>query len=215
MKFLILYPKLIQSFASQGQPAKKSKRGPSATKTVHFEVNLDESDEGEPKGGLSSTGGSDSEVEEEGEPDEFFDVLDILDGRVDPLSDEELPSAPSCEKKASLASSDKEEEEEEADNDGDDQDMDPEPGDQFTPSDNEADADALQNLGQFISNLDSSTKRKTSEDEGIAVAGDNAPRKRRKLLKERNEAGAENEFAAPGKFGFHLCSILLDSDDCS
>ena len=195
----ILYPKPIQSFASQGQPTKKPKQGPSATKTVHFEVNLDESDEGELEDSLSGTEGSDSEVEEEGEPDEFFDVLDILDGRADPLSDEEPPVAPSREKQTSRVSSDEDEEEEEADDDGDDQDMVLEPGDQFIPSDDEADVDALQNLGHFISNLDSSAKRKTSEDEGAAVAEDNAPRKRRKLLKERNEAGAENEFAASGK----------------
>ena len=87
--------------------------------------------------------------------------------------------------------------------------MDPEPVDQFTPSDDEADVDALQNLGQFISNLDSSAKRKTSEGEGAAVVEDNPPRKKRKLLKERNEAGAENEFAASGELKFDHCSIPL------
>jgi len=133
-------------------------------------------------------------MEEGGEPDEFFDVLDILDGRAEPLSDDEPPATPSHRNETSRASSD----EEEADDDEDDQDMDPEPENQFTPSDDEADASALQNLGQFISDLDSSTKRKTSEDGGTAMAEDNAPRKKRKLLKERNEAGAENEFAASG-----------------
>ena len=205
----------IQSFAPQGQPTKKPKRGPSAKRAVHFEVNLDESDEGEPGDSPSGKEGSDSEVEEEGEPDEFFDVLDILDGRADPLSDEEPPAAPSREKKASNASSDEDEEEEERDDDGDYQDMDLGLGDQLMPSDQEADVDALQNLGQFISNLDSSAKRKTSEHEGAAVAEQNVPRKKRKLLKERNEAGAENEFAASGKLDSDLCSIPFCSDDCA
>ena len=203
-----LCPKPIQSFTSQGQPTKKAKQGPSATKTVHFEVNLDESDEGELEGGPSGAGGSDSEVEEEGEPNEFFDVLDILDGRADPLSDEEPPAAPPSEKQTFRVSSDEDEEEEDADDDKDDQDMDPEPGDQFIPSD-----DALRNLGQFISNLDSSAKRKTSEGEDAAVAEGNAPRKKRKLVKECNEAGVENEFAASGKLEFDLCSTPLYPDN--
>lgn len=195
---MILYPKPIQSFASQGQPSKKPKQKPPATKTVHFEINLDEGDEGELDYGPSGADSSVSEAEE-GEPNEFFDVLDILDGRADPLSDDELPTAPSRGNGTSRASSDGGEEEEEADDDEDDLGMDLEPEDLFMPSDDEADVGALQNLGQFVSNLDSSTKRKTHEDEGAATAEDNAPRKKRKLLKERNEAGAENEFAASGE----------------
>ena len=182
---------------------------PSAAKTVHFEVNLDESDEGELKGGLGGTEGLDGEAEEEGEPDEFFDILDILDGRADPLSDDGSPAVPSLQDETSRASS----YEEEADGDEGDQGMDPEPEDQFVPSDDEADVDALQHLGQFISNLDSSAKRKTSESEGAAAAEDVSPRKKRKLLKERNEAGAENEFAASGELGFDLCTMLLCYDD--
>ena len=181
------------------------KQKPSATKTVHFEVNLDESDEGELEDGPSDVVGLGSEVEEEGEPEEFFDVLDIIDGRADPLSDDGPPVTPSHQNEASHASSD----EEETDDD-EDQGVTPEPEDQLMPSDDEADVDALQNLGQFISNLDSSTKRKTSEADGAAVTEDNAPRKKRKLLKERNEAGAENEFAASGELEIGLCSC---SDD--
>jgi len=176
----------------------------SATKTVHFEVNLDEGDEGELEGGPSDAEVSDGELEEEGEPDEFFDVLDILDGRAEPLSDDEPPAAPARQNEPSRPSPD---EEEEAGDEEDDQDMDLEPEDQFMSSGDEADVGALQNLGQFISNLDSSSKRKTSEDEGAAVAEDNVPRKKRKLLKERNEAGAENEFAASGVVGSDLYGI--------
>lgn len=153
---------------------------------------------------------SDSELEEEGEPDEFFDVLDILDGRTEPLGDDEPPTAPPRQNETSHAPSDNEEE---ADDDEDDQDMDPEPEDQLVPSDDEADVGALQNLGRLISNLDSSGKRKTPEGEGAAVAEDNAPRKKRKLLKECNEAGAENEFAASGGVGSDLmvfrCNLII------
>lgn len=148
---------------------------------------------------------SDIEAEVEGESDEFFDVLDILDGHVDPLSDEEQPTAVSREERTTHISSD-EDEEGEIDEGEVDQDMDPESEDQFAPSDDEADVNALQNLGQFISGLDSSTKRKTTEDEDAAVVEDNAPRKKRKLIQERNEAGAENEFAASGELEFESCN---------
>ena len=90
-------------------------------------------------------------------------------------------------------------EEEANDDDEYRQDMDTGEADQFAPSDDEADMDALHSLGRFISDLDSSTKRKTSEGDGAVVAADNAPRKKRKLLEERNEARAENEFSASGE----------------
>jgi U3 small nucleolar RNA-associated protein 14 len=92
-----------------------------------------------------------------------------------------------------------EEQEQEVGDDKDSHDMDTGEADQLAPSDDEADVDALHNLGQFISNLDSSTKRKAAEDESTAVVEDKTPRKKRKLLKERNEAGAENEFATSGE----------------
>ena len=183
----------------------------SAIKSVFFEVNLDESDEG----GLAdanSSKGSDNEVEEEGEPDEFFDVLDILDGRADPLSGGEQSAPPPRQDEISHASSDEQEDEQEAD-DNDDHDMDVEEAGRFAPSDDEADLDALDNLGQFISNLDPSTKRKIFEDEGLTEAEGNAPRKKRKLLKERNEAGAENEFAASGELERDLSGIPHHSNN--
>ena len=210
VKSLVSCSKPIQTFVPQGQPPKTPKQKFSAPKTVHFEVNLDESDERGLEDDPSGAEGPGSDMEEEGEPDEFFDVLDILDGRADPLSDDEPPPAPSRQNETSHVSSD--EEEEEMDDSEDDQDMAPEPEDQFMPSDNEADVDALQNLGQFISNLDSSTKRKTSEDDGTIVAEDNVPRKKRKLLKEQNEAGAENEFAASGELELVyvvFCCVLI------
>lgn len=159
----------------------------------------------------NDSSGSDNEVEEEGRPDEFFDVLDILDGRADPLSDDEPSAPPPRQDEISHASSDEQEEEQEADDDGD-QDMGAEEAGQFAPSDDETDVDALDDLGQFISNLDPSTKRKNSEDDGVIEAEGNAPRKKRKLLKERNEAGAENEFAASGEPESDLCGIPLHSN---
>lgn len=159
---------------------------------------------------MNDSEGSYNEVEEEGEQDEFFDVLDILDGRADPFNDDE-PSVTPPLKNETLHPPKEGEEDQEVDDDGNDHKMDTE-ADQLTPSDDDADVDALHNLGQFISNLDSSAKRKNSEDEGITAVENNVPRKKRKLLKEHNEAGAENEFAASGKLGFGHHSIPSLSD---
>ena len=136
-------------------------------------------------------------MEEEGEPDEFFDVLDILDGRADLPDDDESPVAPPRTNEALHPSFSEEEQEEEVDHGEGDHDMDAEEAERLTPSDDEADVDALYSLGQIISNLDSSVKRKNTED--VPVAEIDVPRKKRKLLKERNEAGAEDEFAAAGE----------------
>ena len=143
-------------------------------------------------------------MEEEGEPDEFFDVLDILDGRADPLNDDDKPSVTPSREKETLHDSSEEEEVQEVYDEGDDQAV-----DTFTPLNDEGDVDALHNLGQFISNLDSSVKRKKSEDESVAVAENNMPRKKRRLLKERNEAGAENEFSASGELEYEQCVCRL------
>lgn len=204
---------IFQTYSTllQGQPSKRPKQRPPTTKSVHFEVNLDESDEGELADDPKNSEGSGREVEEEGEPDEFFDVLDILDGRADPLSDDEPPAVSSRKDETSHASSEEEEEEEEDDNE-DGRDMDTEEADQFAPSDDEADINALHNLGQFISDLNSSAKRKNSEGGDAVRNEDNPPRKKRKLLQERNEAGAENEFTASGAPNFSLRSILPHSD---
>ena len=135
-------------------------------------------------------------MEEEGQPSDFLDVLDILDGRADPLSDDEPSVAPPPKDNVLRDFSD---EGQEMTDDESDHDMDIEGVDQFMPSGDEGDVEALDNLGQFISNLDPSNKRKTSEGEGAGVAEGDVPRKKRRLFKERNEAGAENEFVASGK----------------
>lgn len=65
--------------------------------------------------------------------------------------------------------------------------------------------EALDKLDSFIDGL-SSKKRKVSE---VDLPQSSTSRKRR-VLPERNEAGAESEFAAPGsKSGMSLCIILI------
>lgn len=96
----------------------------------------------------------------------------------------------------------------EASDDSADEEDDDDEEDLLNASDDDAaaiDDDALSKLDSFIDNL-SSRKRKALDNDTLQPS---ATRKRR-VLPERNEAGAESEFAAPGnKAG--LWTVLLPS----
>ncbi len=141
--------------------------------------------------------GSGVDEDEEGEDDEFIDVLDILDGRGEPDNGTDNEAQPSSSKKPTPPTpacagentegrdTDEEEEEEESDEE-----------DPFTPSDeDEAVPEALENLQNFISTLDTSSKKRKSSAEEPPV---DAPPRKRRILKERTEAGEENEFRTHG-----------------
>ncbi|KIJ34524.1 hypothetical protein M422DRAFT_263301 [Sphaerobolus stellatus SS14] len=81
-----------------------------------------------------------------------------------------------------------------------------------TPSDDEhfTDDEALNNLDAFVSSLDRGKKRKAEDDDAQPKDVGSVPRKRR-LLKARTEAGAENEFGAHAASGSKLrLEDLLD-----
>lgn len=155
------------------------------------------------------------EEEEDGDPDEFIDVLDILDGRGEPESEDDQGEVERDGSRRVSGSEDSEGEVrmgESGVEDNDDEDS----GDAAEQStrielDEDVDVDiddsALQNLQFFITGLDAGTKRKAPDDGDNAdvLSGDSRKRKRR-LLKEKAQVGAENEFAAQtGKF----CSSRL------
>ncbi|KAK0220989.1 Utp14-domain-containing protein [Armillaria nabsnona] len=175
----------------------RKKKGKAKTKTkpaVRFaDVDLNEDEDV----GEEEKDGSDVDEDEEGEDDEFIDVLDILDGRGEPDNSTDNEAQPSSSKKPRLPNpaharenaeerdTDEEEEEEESDEE-----------DPFTPSDeDEAAPEALENLQNFISTLDTSSKKRKPSAEDLPV---DAPPRKRRILKERTEAGEENEFRTHG-----------------
>lgn len=196
------------------------------------EVDLNEDDDNEADGhsdeqsdGNSEGAASDDdeeEEEEEGEPGDFLDVLDVLDGRAHLDSEEDMGDiereAGSKQKQDKMASQamgrdgdvdmDNDDEAErfgsssEGDEDEDDEEENEEQGPegQISASEEEQEQDelALQNLGQFVTSLDAGQKRKAPDgEEGEKEGGGDAARvRKRRLLKERTEAGEENEFAA-------------------
>ncbi|KAI0050580.1 Utp14-domain-containing protein [Auriscalpium vulgare] len=196
------------SFASKGNAKGMAKpRGKLARPTRLADVDLNEDEDGE----MSEADHSEpdgGEEEEEGEPDEFFDILDVLDGRAEPEHDEGKPEVPAAqEAKVGVVESR-----------GDDGDWGSEDGDENEDEDEEheggsydgegaaeedqmllsadeddLDPDALEGLGNFVSSLDTAQKRKADDDDQLAGS---ASRRKRRVLTERTEAGVESEFAA-------------------
>lgn len=206
------------------KPARKSKTQ-STVRFTDVDLNEDEDEDMEDAQQDASESG-DEEEEEEGDPSEFIDVLDILDGRGEPLSEDKgaEPEVDALKKmgEKDLAESDEDDEVEAEDEDeqneedvgadfhraesDEEEEEDASEGSQegeesdhdISASEGEDDAenpDALTNLQTFLTSLDAGQKRKVPEDETTAQQ-DEKKAKKRKFLKERTEAGAENEFAA-------------------
>ncbi|KAI0739334.1 Utp14 protein-domain-containing protein [Irpex lacteus] len=202
------------SFASAGARASKAKlkktRAARDAKSVRFaEVDLitrfangnnEDSDEDEASEGSEDSDAGEEEEEdeeEEGDPDEFINVLDILDGRGEPQSDEDVKGAETRgdgQNKIRTEEEDEAEEDEESEEEEDeDEDEDEEPCERaLSPSDDEEDnddPDALSHLESFITNLDAN-----------GVGGAERARRKTRLLREETQGGVEGEFAAqPGE----------------
>jgi U3 small nucleolar RNA-associated protein 14 len=155
--------------------------------------------------------------EEEGEDDEFIDILDVLDGKgeIDTGSDAEGRPKPALQyhegkpileaaADADFGEGDVGDDTDDATDDGDDSGENSQDNDDeefsFTHSDTEdAVPEALDDLQNFISTLNPiGKKRKALEgpDASSSAATERSRKQRRLSLKERTEAGAENEFRA-------------------
>ena len=152
---------------------------------------------------------SEENNEEEGDPSEFIDVLDVLDGRGDPDSGDDMGEV---ERQDQASAKGNREGAEEGDGEGVDEDMERSEEDSDEQSEDEEETgivisasegeedeggdSALQELEHFVSSLDAGQKRKALDEDDVQHGGDSKPARKRRLLPERTEAGAENEFAA-------------------
>lgn len=158
----------------------------------------------------------DSEEEEEeeelGDPDEFIDVLDILDGRGEPYIEEHEYADIAGGKGADQGSVEPAEDahmltqhEENSDNssegedeaEDEDEEIEAQSGDIAVSADEDGDGDspaALEGLQTFISRLDATVdsggERKRKAE---AEVGQDAPPRKRKAIREKTEAGKESE----------------------
>ncbi|KAI0354648.1 Utp14-domain-containing protein [Trametes cingulata] len=202
---------------SKLKPKKKAESG----RSVRFaEVDLNEDSDGgkseaeaDEASEASEGDEEDEEEEEEGDPSEFIDVLDVLDGRAEPESEEETGKVEkekegSKERGKARMEEDLDEDEEmgseeDGSEDEGEEDDDEEDDPMVSPSEDEAGEDdsALQDLENFVSGLDAGQKRKAPDDDDGKDSEESRRARKRRLLPERTEAGAENEFAAPADGG--------------
>lgn len=156
---------------------------------------------------MASPEGEDDEEEEEedGDPDEFIDLLDVLDGKgeIDMGSDDEKPTK-SLKREVSKDVDEDEESEDEDEEESQDEEQDEDDQDAFAASDDEEAPEASEEFQKFISNLDTTARKRKADDAETPdePAKDSRSRKRR-LITERTEAGAENEFRAHAS-GIHI-----------
>lgn len=66
----------------------------------------------------------------------------------------------------------------------------------FVPSEDDEAPEALDQLQQFVSGLDVTSKKRKAPEDSSAAPNAEARARRRRLTKERTEAGDENEFRA-------------------
>ena len=211
----------IQSSKTNKKSSDKSRAG--SSKAVRFaEVDLNEDSDAETADLANDNMSEDEdkddeeeEEEEEGDPSEFIDVLDILDGRGEPESEddhgelEKESSSHQSNKHASGTDQGSDDDameddedaqglpEEDEDEDGDDDEEDEQPLAIEADDDSVVDDSALQNLEAFIGGLDAGTKRKAPDDADAPGTRAGEPqRQKRRVLKEQTQVGVENEFAA-------------------
>ncbi|KAI0323017.1 Utp14 protein-domain-containing protein [Amylostereum chailletii] len=187
----------------------------------YAEVNLNESDgDIDQQGSAASAEDEDEEVD--GNPEDFLDILDVLDGRADAEMDGAFQQPPTNAKVSDVegdwgldednvgkgrvdesgeTGDDEDEEDDEEDEDAGGED---EEGMELS-AEEDIDEDAVMGLGQFVSGLDTGKKRKASDDHDIGAV----PRKKR-VITEQTQTGQENEFAAyiPGSSKLKLDDLL-------
>jgi U3 small nucleolar RNA-associated protein 14 len=162
---------------------KKSQKNRNSKKkkpTVRFaDVDLNEDEDMAP-----AEEEEEEEEEEDGDPDEFIDLLDVLDGKgeIDMGSDNDKPVK-------SLNDNEDQSDEGESEEEEDDE------QDAFAPSEEEEPIEASNEFHKFISSLDTTAKKRKADDGETGPVKDSRSRKRR-LIAERTEAGAEDEFRA-------------------
>ncbi|KAH9897707.1 Utp14 protein-domain-containing protein [Cubamyces lactineus] len=201
---------------SKAKPKKKSDSG----RSVRFaEVDLDEDEDGAKSDAQAEEASEvdededDEEEEEEGDPSEFIDVLDVLDGRGEPESENEQgevekEGAQKAQASKKMTDTDEEDEGMDSEEDGDSDEGSEEEGEDedeemisASDAEEEGDDSALLDLENFVSGLDAGQKRKVPDDEDGKDGEDVKRARKRRLLPERTEAGAENEFVASSGTG--------------
>jgi U3 small nucleolar RNA-associated protein 14 len=128
---------------------------------------------------------------EDGDAENFFDILEVFDGKAD--VDDDAP-AMRAKENIQVPISGVSDEVSELEEDGmseDEQEEQDEEEYAISASDREASPEALAELETFLSKLDPAEGKKRKSDDALATQ---SLLKKRRLIEERTEAGAEGEF---------------------
>lgn len=153
-----------------------------------IDLNEDSDDVVSDAASADKLGEGDDEEMEDGDAEDFFDILEVFDGKAD--ADDDVAARQATEKikdplsNVSGEASESEDVRMSEDDHGEEEDV-------VSPSENEASPEALAELENFLSKLDPAEDKKRKSNDVSAIQS--VPKKRR-LMQERTEAGNEGEF---------------------
>ncbi|OJA08873.1 hypothetical protein AZE42_01736 [Rhizopogon vesiculosus] len=203
-----------EKYAGFDFSSKHAKADPSLKKNAQrSHKNLPEVDLNEDSDGVVSDADSADKLEEDqdeemedGDAQNFFDILEVFDGKAD--EDDDAPAIQSKEKiEAPMSGISDEVSDLEADEVSEDGMSEDEQEYAISESDREASPEALAELEKFLSKLDPAEGKKRKSDDASATQ---SLVKKRRLIEERTEAGAEGEFgvSAAGSSALKLDDLL-------
>jgi hypothetical protein len=139
---------------------------------------------------------------EEGDPDEFIDLLDVLDGKGEVYTGSDNEKRHQIRKRNGLDDEADDDEEQESEEESEEEQEDND--DALVTSDIEDDPQALEKFQEFISGLDTTVKKRKADDqESTEEPVENSRSHKRRFIAEQTEAGVEDEFRA------HVSSTAL------
>ena len=161
----------------------------------------------------------DEDEELEGDDDEFINLVDVLDGKTDAdMGDDGSTTLKHSLTKATKSTRESVAEDEDVDEESEGVEAESSSAEEakldFTPSDDEAAPEALDELENFITSLETSDKKRKDLPDSNASTSQEPKRKKRQIIRERTEAGTENEFRAQASSTFltviiHVLLMLI------
>ncbi|KAG1747704.1 Utp14 protein-domain-containing protein [Suillus lakei] len=141
---------------------------------------------------------------EDGDAENFFDILEVFDGKTD--AEDDVPTKQATEKAKAPVSNVSGKASESEDNRMSEDEHDEEE-DAISASEDETSPEALAELESFLSKLDPAEDKKRKSND---VSATHSVPKKRRLMQERTEAGAEGEFgvSAGGSRALELDDLL-------
>lgn len=150
---------------------------------------------------------------EDGDAENFFDILEVFDGKAD--VDDDAPAMKAKEKIKTPISDIPDEASELEDDEMSEDEQEEQDEDEYaiSASDREASPEALAELENFLSKLEPAEGKKRKSDDASATQ---SLLKKRRLMEERTEAGAEGEFgvSTAGESQRTFCNIVLNTCTC-